>query len=67
MAVFNSTQVLDLLGKTVSVTEHCGGLTHAATGVVSAVIVALPGSSVAASILVGDDYFDLHDSDVSIH
>jgi hypothetical protein len=67
MATFDSTQALDLLGKTVSVTEHCAGFVSSATGVVSAVIVTLPGASVAASILVGDDYFDLDECVLTVH
>ncbi|WP_139145967.1 hypothetical protein [Pseudomonas aeruginosa] len=67
MASYDSTQALDLLGKTVSVVEHSGPFTTSATGVVTAVVVALPGSSVSASIFVGDDYFDLDESVVSIH
>ena len=65
MANFNSTQVLDLLGKTVSVVERSGGFITSATGVVSAVIVTLPG--MPASILVGSDYFTLDESVVTIH
>ncbi len=67
MAIFNSTQVIELLGKTVSVVEKSGVFTCSATGIVLAVVVPLPGSSVAPSILVGSEYFDLDESVVTIH
>jgi hypothetical protein len=67
MAVFDSTQALDLLGKSVSVTEHYSGFTRTTDGVVLAVIVSLPGSSVPFSILVGDDYYDLDDIVLAVH
>lgn len=67
MANFNSTQVLDLLGKTVSVVELCGGFTTSATGVVTAVVLTLPGCSTSPSIMVGSDYFTLDESVVTIH
>lgn len=67
MATFDSTQALDLLGKTVSVTEHYSGFTRITGGVVLAVIVSLPGSSVPVSILVGDDYYDLNEIALAVH
>jgi len=71
MAHYNSTQALDLLGKTVSVVELCGSSTNQATGVVTAVVIALPGAPVGSSILVGSDfsaqYFDLDDSSLTVH
>lgn len=67
MADFNSTQVLDLLGKTVSVVERSGSFASHATGVVMAVVVTVPGSPVSASILVGTEYFALDESVLTIH
>lgn len=67
MAAFDSTQAIDLLGKTVSVVERSGVFITEATGVVLAVVVALPGSSVSPSILVGSEYFALDESVVTIH
>lgn len=67
MANFNSTQVLDLLGKTVSVVERSGPFTTKATGVVTAVVVTAPGSPTFSSILVGAEYFALDESVVTIH
>lgn len=67
MATFDSTQALDLLGKTVSVTERYHGFTRVTDGIVLAVIVSLPGSSVPFSILVGDDYFDLDEIALAVH
>lgn len=67
MANFNSTQVLDLLGKTVSVVERSGSFTTKATGVVTAVVVTVPGSRTFSSILVGAEYFALDESVVTIH
>jgi len=67
MADFNSTQVLNLLGKTVSVVERSGMFTTHATGVVTAVVLTVPGSPVSASILVGSEYFALDESVLSIH
>lgn len=71
MANFNSTQVLELLGKTVSVTEVCGGFSSSAEGVVTAVVVALPGAAVGASIMVSGGaegvFFDLSDSVLTVH
>ena len=67
MATFNSTQALELLGKTVSVVERCEHVTTEATGVVMAVIVAAPGAPVGTSIFVGSDYFDLDTSSLTIH
>lgn len=67
MATFDSTQALELLGKTVSVVERCEQLTTSATGVVTAVIVTAPGSPVLTSILVGSEYFELESSLLTIH
>lgn len=67
MAVLNSTQALELLGKTVSVVEHCDHVVTQATGVVMAVVVAAPGAPVGTSILVGSDYFELDASSLTIH
>ncbi|MBN3968814.1 hypothetical protein IMW75_26595 [Pseudomonas gregormendelii] len=71
MAIFNSTQVLELLGKTVSVTEVCDGFTSSAEGVVTAVVVALPGADVGPSIMVSGGpegvFFDLSDSVLTVH
>lgn len=70
MANANSTQHLDLLGKTVHLVDHIRHpeliLDTPHRGLVLAVVVPLPGANVSASILLdeGDqriDYFDLQD------
>jgi hypothetical protein len=64
MANTDSTQVLELLGQTVSLVHHLGGDTEH-TGRVLAVVVPLPDVCVGTSILVdlprGPEYFDLDD------
>ncbi|MEB0043715.1 hypothetical protein [Pseudomonas sp. MH10] len=71
MAAYNSTQVLALLGKTVSLIERSGTFVTNATGTVTAVVVALPGADVGCSILVGSpsdsQFFDLDDCELTIH
>ena len=67
MATFDSTQALELLGKTVSVVERCDHVTTSATGVVTAVIITAPGSPVLPSILVGSEYFELASSSLTVH
>jgi len=67
MATFNSTQCLDLLGKTIHLVEHVRHpdlvLDFPHRGQVVAVVVPLPGSSVAPSLLLDDgeskEYYDL--------
>jgi hypothetical protein len=70
MATANSTQHLELLGKTVFLVDHIRHpdliLDTPHRGRVVAVVVPLPGTEVSASILLdeGDqrmDYFDLQD------
>ena len=70
MAIANSTQHLDLLGKTVHLVDHIRDpeliLDTPHRGLVIAVVVPLPGTVASPSILLdeGDDqvdYFDLQD------
>lgn len=67
MAAYDSTQALELLGKTVSVTEVCEHIVTSASGVVLAVLVPAPGAPVAVSILVGECYFDLDECSITVH
>lgn len=66
MAVIKSTDVARLLGKQVALTRHTGPDRSDHSGIVVAVVVALPGSRANASIMVEEsatrcDYFDLED------
>jgi len=70
MAIANSTQHLDLLGKTVHLVDHIRDpeliLDTPHRGLVIAVVVPLPGTVASPTILLdeGDaqvDYFDLQD------
>lgn len=70
MAAANSTQHLDLLGKTVHLVDHIRHpeliLDMPHRGIVIAVVVPLPGSSACPSILLDEgqervDYYDLDD------
>lgn len=70
MATANSTQHLDLLGKTVQLVDHIRHpeliLDTSHRGHVIAVVVPLPGTVASASILLDEgndriDYYDLQD------
>lgn len=69
MAALNSTQALDLLGKTVALVHHqvFGDVPadESHTAQVIAVVVPLPGARIGTSVLLdlprGPEYFDLDD------
>lgn len=66
MAIANSTEASQLLGKTVVLTRFLLGSQSEHTGKVIAVISVLPGSRATPSIMLEEgasrcDYFDLED------
>lgn len=73
MATANSTQYLDLLGKTVHLLDHIHHpeliLDTSHHGLVIAVVVPLPGTAASPSILLDEgsdriDYYDLQDVEI---